>query len=296
MEQHKHYRLAYSAHHGTSFSPDKRANSACLGFDANIAELKKLGVPQAKIDKYESLWVKWMAAKGRCMSTMITGGSGFNTRRNDKMNCQERNAGDAAMDYYNKLVDYAKKEEYYKNNPDARPIMDGDSDALERLQKKLAAHEGAHKTMLAVNKELRSKEPSVNVLAGLLGTEQKAREIMQPDRMGNVGFATYALNNNRANIKRIQDRINQLERAKAAAPQELTVNGVRVVENTDDMRLELYFDGKPSDAMRSVLKGAAFKWTPSKGAWQRQLTNNARHSFKWVVKPAIEKMEDSHEK
>lgn len=291
MQKHKHYDLAYRAHVNTSFSPDKRANSACLGFDAAIEELQKLGVPQAKIDKYESLWVKHMQARGRCLSSMITGPANFPVARAEKANNAERRASEACMDYYSKLVNYAKKEKYYQENPHKRPVMAGDSDAIERLKEKLAACQKAHATMLAVNKELRKKEPSMYALIELLGTAKRAQEITQPDCMGNVGFASYALSNNRAEIKRLEGRIKQLENAKAKGDAEITVNGVRVVQNNQDMRIELYFDGKPSDAIRAVLKSAAFKWTPSKGAWQRQLTNNALYAFKHTVKPALENME-----
>ena len=44
--------------------------------------------------------------------------------------------------------------------------------------------------------------------------------------------------------------------------------------------------------MREVLKSNGFKWAPSQGAWQRQLTNNARYALKKV----IEKREEVEEK
>lgn len=291
MKDHKHYRAAYNAHCGTSFSPDKRAEMYCASFDSEIETLKAAGVGEAQIAKYEQLWLKHMAAKARCMSTMITGGSNFNVRRNDKMNGQERNASDASVEYYNKILEYAKKEKYYAENPDARPIMAGDSDAVERLQKKLANSKQAHDKMLAVNKVLRKKPVDKAALVEILGSNRLAEQISEKDCMGNVGFAPYALNGSRAGIKAIEERLRLLEKQKAEPTKESTVNGVRIVENPDDVRLELYFDGKPSDEMRSVLKSNAFKWTPSKGAWQRQLTNNARYSFKNFVLPSIEQME-----
>ena len=39
---HKHYELAYRAHSGTSFSPDKRAEAYCNDFDNQIKELEAL--------------------------------------------------------------------------------------------------------------------------------------------------------------------------------------------------------------------------------------------------------------
>lgn len=291
MKDHKHYELAYRAHLNTSFSPDKRAESACKGFDADIAALKEAGVREASVAKYEALWIKWMSAKGRCLSSMITGPANFPVARNEKANNAERRAGDACLDYYNKVIKAAEKAAYYDENPDARPIMDGDSDALERLKKKLESHKKAHETMLAVNKIVRKKPIDEAALVAVLGSEDKARRILEPDCYGDVGFATYALNNNRATISRLQGRIDKLEKRKDQGGKEINVGGVRVLQNSEDMRIQIFFDGKPAPEIISCLKSNAFKWAPSKGAWQRQLTNNAVYSFNNFVLPELKKME-----
>ncbi len=291
-ENHKHYETAYRAHTGTSFSPEKRAASYCSDFDQSISQLKSLDVPQAKIDKYESLWVNHMRAKGRCLSSMITGPANFPVRRNEKANNAERKAGETCFDYFEKLVKDIKKEEYYRKNPEARPVMSGDADAVERLEKQLAAVKTAHQTMVEANKILRKKPLDMEKLIEVMGNEKRAKVILEPDSFGDIGFPKYSLNNNRAKIKRLEDRISGLTRTKSKPTQEITVNGVRVVDNREDMRLELYFDGKPSPEMRAILKKNAFKWAPSKGVWQRQLTNNAMSAFKNFVKPEIEKLEE----
>jgi hypothetical protein len=56
---------------------------------------------------------------------------------------------------------------------------------------------------------------------------------------------------------------------------ETVINGVRVVQNWQEDRLQLFFDGKPESDMIAKLKKNAFKWSPSRGCWQRQNTNNA---------------------
>lgn len=48
-------------------------------------------------------------------------------------------------------------------------------------------------------------------------------------------------------------------------------------------RLQLLFDGKPQEEARNALKAAAFKWAPSVGAWQRQLTDNAIRAAKQII-------------
>ena len=59
--------------------------------------------------------------------------------------------------------------------------------------------------------------------------------------------------------------------------------GFKVIENYDMDRVQFVFPDKPSEGERAMLKGAAFKWAPSQGAWQRQLTNNAIYAAKRII-------------
>jgi hypothetical protein len=64
--------------------------------------------------------------------------------------------------------------------------------------------------------------------------------------------------------------------------------GFKVVENFDMDRVQFVFPDKPSEEERTLLKGEAFKWAPSQGAWQRQLTNNAINAARRVIKKLTE--------
>lgn len=59
--------------------------------------------------------------------------------------------------------------------------------------------------------------------------------------------------------------------------------GFKVVENFDMDRVQFVFPDKPKDTERALLKSAAFKWAPSQGAWQRQLTNNAIVAARGII-------------
>ena len=63
-----------------------------------------------------------------------------------------------------------------------------------------------------------------------------------------------------------------------------TPEGVEIVENDSLNRLQILFPGKPSEAIRSQLKSAGFRWSPTEGAWQRQLNDGAR----WAAKRVLE--------
>ena len=73
-------------------------------------------------------------------------------------------------------------------------------------------------------------------------------------------------------------------RADAASVADITTaDGVTVVENVDDNRLQLFFPGKPTAEKRAALKRCGFRWAPSVGAWQRQLNNAARYAARELL-------------
>ncbi|WP_020402799.1 zincin-like metallopeptidase domain-containing protein [Gracilimonas tropica] len=53
-------------------------------------------------------------------------------------------------------------------------------------------------------------------------------------------------------------------------------NGITVLANSEENRVQILFDSKPSEEIRDLLKANNFRWAPSKKAWQRKLTENAR--------------------
>lgn len=92
-------------------------------------------------------------------------------------------------------------------------------------------------------------------------------------RKNPVPYPSYLLTNNNANIcrtrQRIEDLKSQSEYAGWAFP------GGQAEINEGENRLQLFFKEKPSEEQRRELKSNGFKWAPSQGAWQRQLTKNA---------------------
>lgn len=68
---------------------------------------------------------------------------------------------------------------------------------------------------------------------------------------------------------------------------EITIKGVRVIQNTEENRLQLIFEGKPNDEMRIFLKKNGYKWSPRNTAWQRQLTPNAAWNFNNIIRERL---------
>lgn len=110
-------------------------------------------------------------------------------------------------------------------------------------------------------------------------------------------FPSYKLQNNNQNINRVKERLEELKKAKSLENSEESYDAFKVVRNYDIMRLQLVFDNKPDEKMRSILKHNGFRWSPKNGAWQRQLSGNAEYSLKTVAKEldAQEKVNEGKE-
>lgn len=168
-------------------------------------------------------------------------------------------------------------------------ISSDDPDAIKKLREELALLEARQARMVATNKLCR-KGDRVGLAAMGFG-EKMIEALMTPQwgpGRGPVGFADFETKNNGANIRRIKARIADLEKmSQRETKEETRQDGVRVVENAEANRLQIFFPGKPSEQARSVLKGRGFRWAPSEGAWQRQLNSGAR----WAAEAALKEIQ-----
>lgn len=274
---HPHFEKAKRAYYNLSFVPEKRASEWCQSFDETMQEMKTLGINDAKIERWESLTLRHLNVQSRCASTMIVGPAKFPVAKAEKANMAERKAANIAFDYYQRIVEQAKKEIFYKENPDAKPIMAGDSDAIARLEKEIATATELQNAMKIYNESLRKGTPNISATIQELATKEGFKN----------GFPSFRLKNNLAEIKRLQARLFVLKKAKETGTNKHIINGVKIVENTEIMRLQLFFDGKPEKSLIEILKNNAFKWAPSLGAWQRQLTENAKWTFQERILPML---------
>jgi hypothetical protein len=88
-------------------------------------------------------------------------------------------------------------------------------------------------------------------------------------------YPSYLLTNNNAEIKRLERRIKDITRTREVGFSGWEFEGGRAEVNTEANRLQLFFADRPDENRRAQLKHRGFKWAPSQGAWQRQLTANA---------------------
>lgn len=207
--------------------------------------------------------------EARCPSILISGGGNFPVRKKEKQNAaRDRNLEE--WNYIQGLLDKIR-------SVGTGGISSDDPQAVEKLEAKLAALEKHQEMMKAANAAIRMKDPAKGdaKLAELGYTPEDIAKLRAPDFCGRIGYPAYALQNNNANIRRIRGRIAELKKRTENTPEGWEFDGGRVVVNTAENRLQIIFDGKPDADIRTELKGEGFRWAPSQGAWQRQLTDNA---------------------
>lgn len=209
-----------------------------------------------------------------------------------------------------KSVEESKKAAYYRGKAagvGTGGISSDDPDAPAKLREKLEAAEADQTFMREANKLVRKALKNADIaergadaaafadyLAGLRALRPNwpataAANLLKKDFAGRFGFADYQLSNNSANIKRMKDRLAQLERAAERETVESELQGVcKLVENAEENRVQLIFPGKPEANTRALLKSWGFRWSPSNGAWQRHLNNAGRFAAGQVIKKLTE--------
>lgn len=81
-------------------------------------------------------------------------------------------------------------------------------------------------------------------------------------------------------LRRSKGRISSLTAHKTAHYEGWEFDGGHIEANTEDNRLQVFFDEKPDADTRAALKSNGFRWSPNAGAWQRQLNNTALYAAK----------------
>lgn len=214
-------------------------------------------------DRYSKRMADWYNAGYRidsmCPSILVSGGANFPVRKKERQNRARDN-------HYMELEKLeGLKGRIRRMGTPSEVIKSGDDDAIKRLTAKVETLTKKQEEMKAANARARK--------------EGKA-----------APFPPFKLSNNNQNIRATKKRLASLEAAKEKGTQtrRITLMGedVEIMENTELMRLQLRFGGKPSEEVRAALKKHGFRWSPKNEAWQRQLTGNARFALKQMLESA----------
>ena len=216
-----------------------------------------------------------------CPSVIFCGPANFPIRKKEKQNSRR----DSLMEEWKRLEEYLQKIQNILYGPQV--IRSGDPDALESLKEKLESLINKKESMKRINAYYRKN----GTLKGYPEpfTKEQQRHIDFIFSHGMEKFGIFDTSNINQQIRSVKQRIERLEKEKSQGNVETESNGsFKVIENTDIMRLQIIFDGKPPAEARDLLKSHGFRWSPKNSAWQRQLTNNAKYAYK-QIKEDLEK-------
>lgn len=222
-----------------------------------------------------------------CPSVMISGASNFPVNKKERqVAAWQRN-----YEFYQYVQGILGKIE---NILSGREIIKSDDErAIEKLEEKLEDLKSTQERMKAANRAIRMKDTEAgdDALREMGYSEVAIKQLREPDFCGRTGYPDYELTNNNQSIHRIEERIKRLKAVKEKGSSEQEYKTFKVVENTEAMRYQIVFDGKPDEEIRTLLKRNGFKWAPSQGAWQRQITTNGKYALNNVVEK-LKEMED----
>ena len=302
------------AHSGTSFNPEKRAEMEVEYFKAEVQsvydELKEYATtPEQKKqlneemikfqNKYAEKYNDVLATRGRMLSPMITGPANFPVSRNKKTISSYENKMHAKDKFRDKVVGGIKKR-WRKENIES---AGGERAILERNLKDVRDE---HNRMIEANKITRKKIPDdekITLLKGLGLTDKDiadstpktvAKKGGKFDKekinaggfewvKGTISDIKFNVAGSNADIKRMEGRLWVIDKRKATPTGSNKFSGGEIVDNNEADRVQILFDDKPDEAMRSKLKGAGWRWSPRNSAWQRKRTDAAMSSARRIV-------------
>ena len=290
-----------------SHVPDRRARMelGALGerlnaFAMHVAAIVERGGhldAAAEVERFASRHVSltrraW-AMDSRCMSWMVVGPARFPVDRNRKRMDWADNAYRAVSEHA-KAARAAVERVAFPHGAPGGPIRASNPDAPALIRAEIEKRRAAHAMMKAANAAIRSakgKDVDAKVQAVVDATgwrETTARRcVVPPQEWMGAGFAAYQLSGELAEIKRLEARLATIEanreRGTVEREHNTAAGRLRVVENGDAARIQLFFDGKPDAETRTLLKGEGFRWAPSEGAWQRHLNNGGRYAVSRVI-------------
>lgn len=193
---------------------------------------------------------------------------------------KDRNYRNKIQNTFRKASETTDKANYYAEKAKAAEnntaISSDDPEAVVKLRAKIASAEARQEKMKSANKLLKSKKgPDREKLHELGFDDSHIDQLLKPDFAGRIGFPDYEITGNGANIRRMKQRLEQIEKMRQDEETETVINGVKIVQNVEENRLQMFFDGKPADEIRAALKSHGFRWSPYNGCWQRKRSNSA---------------------
>lgn len=286
---------ASRAFYNTSFDPDRRGETTRQEYVQHMQDVfnrlsnlakteEQKEILNDEMNRYKIGYITrlnaYLYSQARCASPMITGPANFPVERNRKrMN--------SADNKYRELKEFSEKAiksigKKLDNSRNSEQVTNGEYERLKsEFDKYMKWNEGqplhGYQVPLYTDKIKRSfangNYEAVKMLLEYIKADQEKRAITH--------FS------NRHSVWKLLDNaaIQAIEENKKTGQEVIKDFSLgQVVRNYDDDRIRIFFNEKPTAEIIQALKRSAWKWSPSKKAWQRKTTANAMYSVKELLK------------
>lgn len=293
-------RQAIAAHNGTSFDPEKRGEQLIYEYETVLQhDLNEIADASEEVkETYKQRFIKylnaWLCSKGRIVSPMISGPSNFPVRRMEKYRNWERNASEKFTEFR-----YKAKAGILKQIQRDKPAEVKANELWQKIEANIMEHAEIIKAIDNGTEKRYSRQLMVKAMTGSVktiaknGNPEHVRKAIELVNQINSTLTKPILkaNNSFFGLVEEADAAGEAKR-DAANRQNNTVEfeGGEVIYNYEANRIQIKYDSKPNAETIAALKKKAFKWSPSQGTWQRQLTNAAIYEVQNLLKIQLERI------
>ncbi|MFT9278557.1 MAG: hypothetical protein ABF532_09110 [Bifidobacterium sp.] len=257
---------------------DYEEGSATIEYDAAVQEVRDLAESRKQdidasfhgqldqlTDRYATLLAQrtndFNTRSAAIPSPVITGPANYPAAK-----MQQKT--DALMRHYNEQSERLDtlRERIETIGADGKSISSTQPDAMQQLQEKLSELQARQETMKQENQQAR-------------------------DRHEDAPHSSSELSNNNANMRRVQARIEGIQRNHDAGRSEqsgTTMQGepFDLVHDGESGYVYFRFEDKPSGETREMLKHNGFHWSSRESRWQRKMTGSAEFAVQRILEQA----------
>ncbi len=276
---------ATRAHNGTSFDPEKRGAQMIKEYtnilqgDLELISGATDEVKELYISRFTKYLGAYISARSRIVSPMISGGSNFPVRQQQKYHRWEDSTYNKFKEFRNKAINGIQKQ-IERDKPQEqkeREVWQSiKATVLDKITTIVSIDTGVN-TYTSRQLIVSNLTSFIKRLAANGQTDHVKKVIALIQEVNETAVKPIATPNN-AIFSLVDIATAQEEKKHDQAKQEnktFDFNGGQVIINYEIDRVQIKHETKPAPEVITSLKKNAFKWSPSQGVWQRQLTMNA---------------------
>ena len=278
-------KAATRAHNGTSFDPEKRGQQMIdeytniLTSDLELIKDATDEVKELYVSRFTKYLGAYISARSRIISPMISGGSNFPVRQQQKYHRWEDSTYNKFKEFRDKAINGIQKQ-IERDKPQEQKEREAWQSIRKTILDKIA-------TIVSIDRGINTYTSRPLIVSNLTGFIKRLANNGQTEHVKKAIALIQEVN--QTAVKPIITSNNAIfSLVEVAEAKEETKTDLSKLENkTFDFeagqvilnyaidRIQIKHETKPAPEVITALKKSAFKWSPSQGVWQRQLTMNA---------------------